>query len=77
MANAPGISWGVECQYNAMRTSRGWLLIDFRCRPHVVARISKRRGVLAPSDMYRLGARLNYGPHALTPGMASELDAVA
>lgn len=77
MANKPGISWGPSCPFNAMRTSRGWVFVDFSGKPRIVACLLKWRGMLLPYDVSAVGAILNYGTTALARGMAAELDAVA
>ncbi|MGH8587368.1 MAG: hypothetical protein ACREWE_14700 [Gammaproteobacteria bacterium] len=46
MKDKPGYSWGPDLPVNALRTSRGWLLIDFgQAPPAIVARVSKKLGV--------------------------------
>ena len=62
MMNRPGYSWGPDHPVNAMRTSKGWLLIDFSGeRPRTVARYPKRLGVFCFIEAMNAGARLNYG----------------
>jgi len=76
MANQPGLSWGPAHPVNAMRTSRGWLLIDFSGpRPRIVATVPKSRGVFAKIEAVALGVKLNYGDKLLDAATLAEIDA--
>ena len=75
MKNQPGYSWGPDHPINALRTSRGWLLIDFSSSPRIVACVSKSRGVFAKIDAMELGTALNYGTAVFDPVVLAEIDA--
>ncbi len=65
MMNRPGYSWGPEMPVNAMRTSRGWVLVDFSgTRPRIVERYPKRLEVFCLIEAMHAGTRLNYGEKA-------------
>lgn len=76
MKNRPGLSWGPDLPVNAMRTSRGWMLVDWSSsKPRVIAIVSKRASVLARFYVYDLGSAANYGNDALDPETRAAIDA--
>lgn len=74
MKNQPGLSWGPDRPVNAVRTSRGWLLINFAAGRRIEARVPKRFGVLARSMVLDLGSALNYGNVGLDAATKAAID---
>ena len=73
MKNKPGGSWGPDLPINLIKSSKGWLLVDFSVVP---ARIVERykRGLLGEIKALERGAELNYGSAALSKEMLSIID---
>ncbi len=78
MKDKPGYSWGPDLPVNALRTSRGWLLIDYaEPPPLIVGRVSTRRGRWCWLDVMTIGALLNYGDVGPTKAIRALLDSEA
>jgi hypothetical protein len=71
--NKPGGSWGPDLPINLIKSSKGWLLVDFSVTPpKIVERY--RRGILGGIKALERG-ELNYGHKVIDPSTLAEIDA--
>jgi hypothetical protein len=73
MKNKPGSSWGPDLPINLIKSSKGWLLVDFSVKPCKIVERYKR-GLLGGITALERGAKLNYGDKVIDPSTLAEID---
>ncbi len=77
MKGKPGTSWGPEYPVNLMRSSRGWLAVDYSNRLPVIVKVFKPKSTLDVTFMMDELTLLNYGTLELDPEVREEMDNVS